>query len=324
MSGRRGERGPAARIDRSARTSRSAGTSRPAQAARDSGPARPDSPVRARRQRSDSPARDPGLAAFLEDIYSACNVGQRLRRDPLAVVKEYEDPADRELAALVCSTLAFGSVDLIMRACREALAPLGSGPARALDAMGERGIAEAWSGFQYRFCFPRDLTAILVAAKRARSEFGSLEELFVRGDPGGEDIVAALSRFAGALRVLARGANGDGAPPRGNLLPDTARGSACKRLFLFMRWMVRRDAVDPGGWNRVDRARLVVPLDLHMLRVCTDRLGFLGSPNANLRNALAVTAAFRLYAPEDPVKYDFALTRPGIDPQAGDERFGCA
>ena len=194
--------------------------------------------------------------------------------------------------------------------------------------MSERDIYDAWSGFQYRFCFPRDMTAILVAIKRARSEFGSMEELFVRGDPGGEDIVAGVSRFAGALRVLARGAAAPGgarlhAPPRDNLLPDPARGSACKRLFLFMRWMVRRDAVDPGGWDRVDRARLVVPLDLHMLRVCSDRLGLIRSPYANLKNALAATAAFRVYAPDDPVKYDFALTRPGIDPSPGDERFGC-
>lgn len=287
-------------------------------------PAVPAPAARARRPRFEAPVRDPRVAVFLEDIYSACTVGRRLRRDPLAVVVEYENPADREVAALVCSTLAFGSVDLIVRACRAALAPLGPEPARALDAMGEREIAEAWAGFQYRFCFPRDMIAILLAAKRARSEFGSLEELFVRGDPGGEDLVAALSRFVGALRVLASGPGGGGALPRENLLPDPARGSACKRLFLFLRWMVRRDAVDPGGWDRVDRARLVVPLDLHMLRVCTDRLGLIRSPYANLRNALAATAAFRLYAPEDPVKYDFALTRPGIDPREGDERFGCS
>ena len=61
-----------------------------------------------------------------------------------------------------------------------------------------------------------------------------------------------------------------------------------------------------------------------MVRVCVERLGFISSPYANLRNALASTAGFRLYAPEDPVKYDFSLTRPGIDPEPGDERFGCA
>ncbi len=108
------------------------------------------------------------------------------------------------------------------------------------------------------------------------------------------------------------------------MLPDPAKGSACKRLFLFLRWLSRQDSVDPGGWNQVDRARLVVPLDLHMSRVCHERLGFTPNHYANLKNALIATAAFKLYAPDDPVRYDFALTRPGIDPAPGDERFGCA
>jgi uncharacterized protein (TIGR02757 family) len=272
-------------------------------------------------------AYDPAIAAFLEDIYSACNVGLRLDRDPLAVAKRYADPSDREVAALVCSTLAFGSVDLIMRACESALAPLGEHPAAALARMGEGELDEAWSRFQYRFCFPQDMSALMRGIKRAREDNGSLEGLFLRGDPGGIDVVDALGAFVRALEGL--GAAGPhpgkrGGPIRRNLLPDPARGSACKRLFLFLRWLVREDAVDPGGWSRIDRSRLIVPLDLHMTRVCHERLHFLPSATANLRNALAATAAFRLYSPDDPVKYDFALTRPGIDPAPGDERFGCA
>jgi uncharacterized protein (TIGR02757 family) len=269
---------------------------------------------------------DPRIAAFLEDIFSTCNVGGRLRRDPLAIVKTYADPADREIAALVCSTLAFGSVDLIMRACSQALAPLGGRPAIALARMGDAELREAWKGFHYRFCFPEDMAIIMSAAKRAREEYGSLEDLFLRGDPGGPDVVGALGAFVRALKELGRrGAVADAASAlRENLLPDPARGSACKRLFLFLRWLSREDDVDPGGWARVDPSRLVVPLDLHMVRVCRDRLGFIAGSDASLRKALEATAAFRLYAPEDPVKYDFALTRPGIDPAPGDWRFGCA
>ncbi len=266
---------------------------------------------------------DPGIAAFLEDIYHVCNVEARLRRDPLAIVKRYPEPADREIAALVCSTLAFGSVDLIMRACEAALSPLGLHPAAALAAMGEGDAAAAWASFQYRFCFPKDMIALMTSARRALAEDGSLEALFLKGDRGGEDLVEALGAFVRAFKALGRAGGSDGGL-RENLLPDPARGSACKRLFLFLRWLVREDGIDPGGWPHVGRSRLVVPLDLHMLRVCSVRLGFISSPTANLRNALAATRAFRLYSPEDPVKYDFALTRPGIDPAPGDERFGCS
>jgi uncharacterized protein (TIGR02757 family) len=272
-------------------------------------------------------ARDPEIAAFLEEIYSACNVEARLSRDPLAVVKRYAEGADRELAALVCSTLAFGSVDLIIRACESALAPLGGHPARELARMGESELVEAWASFKYRFCFPQDMTALMRGIKRAGEECGSLEALFLRGDEGGADVVNALGAFVAALKSLGRegGRTAEGGRAiRENLLPDPARGSACKRLFLFLRWLVREDEVDPGGWRRVDRARLIVPLDLHMTRVCSEKLGFIRSATANLRNALTATAAFRLYSPGDPVKYDFALTRPGIDPAPGDERFGCS
>ena len=300
------------------------------------------------------PAFDPRIAAFLEDIRSSCNAAVRLRRDPLAIVVSYPDPADRELAGLVASTLAFGSVDLILRACREALAPLGPRPREALLAMRDSEIARAWGGFQYRYCFPRDMTALMGAARRALERSGSLGAFFSEGDEGGPDIVAATGSFARRLKGLsaeaacamsrpgragaasrtagpagaaeAAGDGGDGtAAPglRANLLPDPAKGSACKRLFLYLRWMARHDEVDPGCWKDVDPSRLVVPMDTHMARVTSERLHFIPAPRADLKAALAVTAAFRLYAPEDPVKYDFALTRPGIDPEPGDERFGC-
>jgi uncharacterized protein (TIGR02757 family) len=259
------------------------------------------------------------------------NRRERLCRDPLALVVPYADPADREVAGLICSTLAFGSVDLILRACEKALLPLGSHPAAALDAMDEGDMRMAWGDFQYRFCFADDLIGLMRAIKKARGKAGSLEALFASGDSPGPTLVLALSSFVRTLRVLgSESASGPAHHPiRPNLLPDAAGGSACKCLFLYLRWMVRSDAVDPGGWPSVSPARLVVPMDTHMAATCRERLGFLergggASPRQPmLREALAVTARFARYSPSDPVKYDFALTRPGIDPLSGDEIFGC-
>ncbi len=294
------------------------------------------------------------IASFLEEIYSECNRRERVCRDPLAIVLRYNDVADREVAGIVCSMLAFGSVDLILRACEKALAPLGGHPATMLDSLTDSDFQEFWGNFQYRFCFPYDMIGFLKAIQRARSEYGSLEALFLRGDGADGTIVGAASKFVEALHAYA--------PFRENLLPSPNSGSACKRLFLFLRWMVRCDAVDPGGWTGVSASRLVVPLDLHMLRTCHDRLGFIPPrpqphtprhnqgvprgrkvggkaeagrssapyypalphyPAPTLRMALEVTRRFAEFSPEDPVKYDFALTRPGIDPMPGDEAFQC-
>jgi uncharacterized protein (TIGR02757 family) len=266
------------------------------------------------------PAYRPEIAEFLENIYEACGSSTRLEKDPLAIVKRYPGPADREIAALVCSTLAFGSVDLILRACDQALAPLGLHPAAALLDMEEDKISESWARFQYRFCFPKDMVGLMRGAREALRKHGSLQALFLVGDDPDKPLTEALSSFVAALR-------GFGASIRSNLLPDPAQGSACKRLFLFLRWMVRKDDVDPGGWSSISPARLVVPMDTHMAATCVHRLGFLDKKRStispNLKDALQVTASFALYAPEDPVKYDFALTRPGIDPRPGDEVFGC-
>lgn len=267
---------------------------------------------------------DPSIACFLEEIFAECSRPERLALDPLAVVKEYRNHADLEVAGLVCSTLAFGSVTQILKACRTALEPLGVHPAQALADMNPEEMARAWGQFQYRFCFPRDMIALMGAIQKARREFGSLEGLFMSCMKREQN-----AGLAGAASLFVRALRGYAASLRQNLLPDPADGSACKRLFLFFRWMVRRDAIDPGPWTGVDPACLIVPMDTHMARTCRFRLGFLpdSAPSRlsspNLADALQVTMAFRMYAPHDPVKYDFALTRPGIDPRPGDERFGC-
>jgi uncharacterized protein (TIGR02757 family) len=273
---------------------------------------------------------DPDIAVFLETIYRDCNRQARLERDPLAIAKRYPDVQDREAAGLVCSTLAFGAVDLIMRACERALAPLGDHPAAALDSLDDRAIGHLWADFQYRFCFPSDIQALLRAIREARRAHGSLEALFLAGADAAlvvdrDALASAAVTFVRELRRL--GAAPDRGTIRRNLLPDPADGSACKRLLLYLRWMVRRDDIDPGGWERVLPSALIVPLDVHMARTCRERLGFLGRARAaaspTFRDALAVTERFVLYSPDDPVKYDFALTRPGIDPKPGDEAYGC-
>jgi len=96
-----------------------------------------------------------------------------------------------------------------------------------------------------------------------------------------------------------------------SLLPCPEKGSACKRYHLYLRWMVRKDAVDPGGWDGISASKLIVPLDVHMHRICMG-LGLTSRAQADLKTALEVTQRFRAIVPEDPVRYDFALTRTGI------------
>jgi len=91
----------------------------------------------------------------------------------------------------------------------------------------------------------------------------------------------------------------------------STRGSACKRLLMYLRWMVRKDEVDPGGWEGIPPSKLLVPVDTHMHRIAR-KLRFTRRKQANLATVREITAAFRKIVPDDPARYDFTLTRFGI------------
>jgi uncharacterized protein (TIGR02757 family) len=149
------------------------------------------------------------------------------------------------------------------------------------------------------------MAALLIGMKGAVELYGSLQACFLNGMNETDDsVLPALSRFVGELAPA-------GDAGKNSLLPQPKRGSSCKRLNLFLRWMVRRDDVDPGGWDEVGTARLVVPLDTHMHRIGR-ALNFTKRKQADMRTALEITETFRSIVPEDPVRYDFVLTRLGI------------
>jgi uncharacterized protein (TIGR02757 family) len=159
--------------------------------------------------------------------------------------------------------------------------------------------------FKHRFTTGAEMAALLMGVQDAVAEHGTLGSCFETGATDGEGtIAAALDRFVRRLQRPTR----DGC---GSLLAAPSDGSACKRMNLYLRWMVRRDAVDPGGWDRSLTPRLIVPLDTHMHRFALGH-GLTARKAADLKAALEITAAFARFSPGDPVKYDFALTRPGI------------
>ena len=223
--------------------------------------------------------------------------------DPLEFLYGYDDPEDREVAALVASSLAYGRVEQILKAVSAVLERLGPRPARMIRDQSPRRLAEKLEGFKYRFATGANVAAMLSGARRLIRARGSLAASFAAGlRPGDSTVLPAMRAFAAELSC------GNGC---GHLVPDVAAGSACKRLNLMLRWLVRRDQVDPGGWQAVPAAMLIVPLDTHMHRIglalaATDR------KTADMRTALELTAAFRRIAPADPTRYDFALTRLGI------------
>lgn len=153
------------------------------------------------------------------------------------------------------------------------------------------------------------IVRLLAGAGALAREHGSLKAAFTGGSAVFRgDVQEGLLRFVRLLEAAADRTAGPGGP----VLPDPAAGSACKRLHLYLRWMVRKDDVDPGCWaGAVDPAALLVPMDVHMLRTARC-LGFTRRAAADLKTAREVTESFRRFAFDDPVRYDFSITRIGI------------
>jgi uncharacterized protein (TIGR02757 family) len=167
--------------------------------------------------------------------------------------------------------------------------------------------------FKHRFTAGDDISDLLELLGDVYDRFGSIEKFFAHGHSTEDvNIIPALSRFCDSLcSMYADRHNRSLSDGIKYLLSSPARGSACKRLNLFLRWMVREDDVDLGLWRSVDKAKLLVPVDVHMGRLCKI-LGFYDRKTVNLSAAVEITQSFVEIEPADPVKYDFALSRIGI------------
>jgi uncharacterized protein (TIGR02757 family) len=239
----------------------------------------------------------------LDALYDKYNRREYVHPDPLEFLHGYDDPVDREIVGLIASSLAYGKITRILRSVSSILGMMQPSPSQFLSNATKKSLSSTFSGFRHRFTTGDDIADLLYGAKSAIDEYGSLHDCFMPGmTVDDETIIPALKSF---VAKLSRGAGGC------RLLPCPSRGSACKRLNLFLRWMVRRDDVDPGGWYNVPASRLIIPLDTHIYGICL-ALGLTKRKQADLRTAMEITAAFREIAPDDPVRYDFALARLGI------------
>ena len=258
------------------------------------------------------------LKQLLDDLYRRYGRRDFLSTSALSVPHRYRHPEDREIAGFVAASLAYGNVKQIHRSAGAALEAMGPSPARFIRQFDPVRDVGRFRHFVHRFNSGFDLALLCYLLHQAIERRSSLQAFFLEGyDASHEDIGPALISFverALSLDVSPFYASGT-LPARAGIrffFPSPAQGSACKRLNLFLRWMVRRgDEIDFGIWTEVSPAKLIMPLDTHVARVVR-RLGLTKIKQANWRMATEVTQRLRAFDPEDPVKYDFALCRLGV------------
>jgi len=236
--------------------------------------------------------------------------------DPVHIVRRFREPADREVVGFCAAGLAFGRVSSVLQSIEALLEVMGPTPAAFVRDFDPVRHGPRLAPLVHRWIRGRDLVALLLVLQRMLREAGSIEAFFREGDePSQAHIGKALDAFSTrALGTDLRAAYGRRVPKlRGvsYFFPRPSSGSACKRLNLFLRWMVRRDAIDLGVWTTVSPSRLIVPLDTHVIRLgrCL-RLTKYTSPGWKM--AEEITASLRKLHPEDPVRYDFSLCHVGM------------
>ncbi len=254
------------------------------------------------------------LKARLDHLYSAFDL-ENVVSDPVWIVRRFRHPADREVVAFCASALAFGRVQSVLNSVEALVAVMGDHPAEYVRRFEPEVHGAALFPLVHRWTRGVDLVALLWVLRQMLERGGSIEGFFAEGmDPDAATVEQALESFSSRAMGLDLSEAYGPVPSKPGVAYFFSRpssGGACKRLNLFLRWMVRIDRVDLGLWSRVRPSQLIIPLDTHVIRVgrCL-RLTRLTSPG--WRMAADITKSLGALDPRDPVRYDFSLCHLGM------------
>ncbi|MCB0308260.1 MAG: TIGR02757 family protein [Bdellovibrionales bacterium] len=231
-----------------------------------------------------------------------------LKSDPIKFVHRYRDPLDQECVALVVSSLSFGNVRAIFLTVEKLLAILGPRPVEFL----QRGQFTKVQSVYHRWITGQDLCVFLKALAQIYESHALLENFFMETSGETRELETLMNRFSRRLKSRFQKING-GALSRGLnfLIPAPEGKSTCKRLCMFLRWMVRRLSPDLGLWQRISPSELFIPIDTHLSRL-VKYLNLAPTKSSGWKLVTEATRSMKVLDELDPIKYDFALCRLGI------------
>jgi len=254
-------------------------------------------------------AHDLRLREYLEENVLKYNNPAFIEPDPVSIPHRYSHPGDIEIAGFFAATLAWGQRITIINKCRELFAMMDDAPHDFILNHNEADL-RPFVTFKHRTFNGTDTLYFIAFLQRVYRDLGSLENAFTRYiTPEDKSIETALNGFR-SLFISA-----EHFPARtGKHVASPDRKSACKRLNMFLRWMVRQDSsgVDFGIWKQIHPRQLVCPCDVHVEKVAR-KLGLIRRKPMDWMTAIELTQNLRTFDPEDPVKYDFALFGIGLE-----------
>lgn len=265
------------------------------------------------------PADEEALRAWLDEKIQLYNTPAFIATDPISIPHRFSRKQDIEIAGFFAATLAWGNRTSIINNCTRLMSWMDNAPHEFILNHQPEDL-KPMLGFAHRTFNATDLLYFIETLQRHYSAYDSLEDAFFpeaasgawghapRGNVPHTSVGEALIRFNHYFF------QGEYPERTRKHVSNPARGSACKRLCMFLRWMVRKDesGVDFGIWKKISPADLICPLDVHVARVA-HRLGLTSRPNADWRSAVELTELLRTWRPEDPAVYDYALFGLGAE-----------
>ena len=248
------------------------------------------------------------LKAFLDEKATTYNVPGFIPNDPISIPHRFTRKQDIEIAGLFAAVLAWGQRITIINKCAELLSWMGNAPYEFMLHASDDDL-RPFAEFNHRTFNGTDCLYFIHFLQHFYRDHESLEEAFVPGQYSSSDTGNALTHFYEQFFSLP-----DFPPRTRKHIQNPAKKSACKRMNMFLRWMVRYDdqEVDFGIWKRISPAQLVCPCDLHVDRVAR-KLGLISRKQTDWQTAMELTEGLRKFDAEDPVRYDFALFGLGIE-----------
>ena len=254
----------------------------------------------------------PDLKEKLDNLYLLYK-SKFSSKDPIWVLHRFSDPRDIEIMGLITASYSYGQVDLINKFTAKLISRIGNNPYEFTINFTKGKDKKYLKGLNYRFNSEHDLISLFNAVHYAVTEYGSLKNLFLKSyRDDSENIIDALSDFISVLNKLSKHTNGTERSYFNFLLANPSNKSTCKRMNLYLRWMVRKDEIDTGVWSEVSTSKLIMPVDVHVARV-SKNLKLVQRKSVDLKFALELTENLKKFDKVDPVKYDFSLCHIGID-----------
>ncbi len=247
------------------------------------------------------------LKQFLDEKYLQYNNPSFIECDPISIPHRFISNTDREVAGFLTAAIAWGRRDLILRSSRLLIEAMDNSPYEFIISAGPDDL-ERLSGFVHRTFNGSDCIFFMRGLKEIYCRFDSMEDIILEGMKETGSLREGLSYLREQFYSLPHQTRSE------KHFADVMKGSAGKRLNMFLRWMVRNDnkGVDFGIWKRISPSMLFIPLDLHSGNTAR-RLGILSRKLNDWKAVEELTSVLREFDPSDPVKYDFALFGVGVN-----------